>query len=214
MVGNTALAYTGPNHGNHVREWHNGVEIESRDRGDERTDCILKNTFSKFYIFFSRTLNLDMRFVQKTPVQTSKFLFSLLQNSNCAVLRLSFEFWQRSSGFFPRQKFPTNIFDFPLQMTGLSRGGRSLLDFFLCIRFLVLHSVNGWVFCCSMFTRKRKKFDKIEKVDQKSWRLELSTLKILVKKDRCATDVIWKRKIIFVRKGNKSGEWSARRLCT
>ena len=28
------LAYTDPNHGNHVREWYFRVEIESRDRGD------------------------------------------------------------------------------------------------------------------------------------------------------------------------------------
>ena len=36
IVSKTAFVYTGPNHGNHVREWHIRVEIESRDRGGRR----------------------------------------------------------------------------------------------------------------------------------------------------------------------------------
>ena len=34
------LAYIGPNHGNHGREWHIRVEIESRGRGDMREPTV------------------------------------------------------------------------------------------------------------------------------------------------------------------------------
>ena len=68
------LTYTGPNHGNHFREWHIRVEIESRDPGRyERSGCIIIENKKSFFIV-------------------------VIWNYSCEISSLCFRRWQYSAG--------------------------------------------------------------------------------------------------------------------